>query len=165
MYLVNTRNANIYSLEEKKILRKFIIEYRNDRHFLGDTAISPDGQYLAASYLIDSYGDFVFPSVPKAFFSRIRIWNIENERLIKTLVGHRKGINAIAFSPDGKWLASAGKDSTIKFWRMPPRNYWIWLLAAGGLAVLVYYYSDRSFDTKRSRIDFFRRITRMSGNG
>ncbi|MEL6441662.1 MAG: WD40 repeat domain-containing protein [Cyanobacteria bacterium J06621_8] len=24
------------------------------------------------------------------------------------------------FSVDGKWLASAGRDSTIKFWQMPP---------------------------------------------
>ena len=164
--LLSERNANIYSLEENKLLHKFVIQHRNDRHYFSDTAISSNSKYLAVSYIIDSYGDgFLIPSYPKAFFSRIRIWNIENGRLIKTIVGHRKGINAIAFSPDGKWLASAGKDSTIKFWRMPPRNYWIWLLAAGGLAVLVYYYSDRSFDTKRSRIDFFRRITRMFENG
>ena len=135
------RNANIYSLEAKKLLRQFVIQDRNYRHYFSDTALSPNGKYLAVAYIIDSYGDgFLLPSIPKALFSRIRIWNTENGRLIKTFVGHKKGINAIAFSPNGKWLVSAGKDSTIKLWRMPPRNYgWLWLLGAGGLAVLVYW--------------------------
>lgn len=132
--------ANVYSLEDNKLLRKIKLKDPGKRHFLHKTTISPDGRYLAASYIIDSYGDgFLIPSYPKAFFSRIRIWNVENGRLIKTFVGHRKGINEIAFSPDGKWLASVGRDNRVKLWRMPPRNYRIWLLAAGGIAALVYW--------------------------
>ena len=138
---LSERDASTYSLEENKLLRRFVIEDQNDKHYFSNTAVSSNSKYLAVSYIIDSYGDgFLFPSVPKAFFSRIRIWNVENGRLIKTFVGHRKGINAIAFSPDGKLLASAGKDSTIKFWQVPPRNYnWLWLLGAGGLAALIYW--------------------------
>jgi len=32
------------------------------------------------------------------------------------LEGHTEGINAIAFSPDGKWLASVADDRTARLW-------------------------------------------------
>ena len=145
--LSNEQYIYIYSLEENKILRKFVIDYRNDRHYSSDTAISSNSKYLAVSYIIDSYGDgFLLPSYPKAFFSRIRIWNIENGRLIKTIAAHKKGINAIEFSPDGKWLASVGRDNRVKLWRMPLINYRIWLLAAGGLAAFLHWHRNQSRD-------------------
>ena len=36
--------------------------------------------------------------------------------LIQTLAGHSNSVNAIAFSPDGKQIASGSEDTTIKLW-------------------------------------------------
>lgn len=51
-----------------------------------------------------------------------------------------KEINAIAFSPDNKFLASAEKDNTIKLWRMPVYIGWLRsLVIYGSLGALVYW--------------------------
>jgi WD40 repeat protein len=40
----------------------------------------------------------------------------ENGRRLRTISGHREGVNAIAFTTDGQNLISASSDRTVRFW-------------------------------------------------
>ena len=42
------------------------------------------------------------------------------EMILQT--GHTQSVNAVAFSPDNRWLASGGKDNVIKIWDLTNGN-------------------------------------------
>ena len=58
--------------------------------------------------------------------------------LIQTLAGHSSWVSAIAFSPDGKQIASGSGDETIKLWdartsdlqkTLAGHSNWVWAVA------------------------------------
>jgi WD40 repeat protein len=75
-------------------------------------AFSPDGKMLAAgsgARLIWNPGDRPGPGVA-------RLWDVATGKLLYELKGHRGGVTSVAFTPDGKLLASASHDGTIGLW-------------------------------------------------
>jgi WD40 repeat protein len=72
-------------------------------------AFSPDGRSLAtgAGAIVDgqSFGELIFWD-----------WRQGRLRLRARYYDHTSIISALAFSPDGKWLATASWDKTIKLW-------------------------------------------------
>jgi len=46
----------------------------------------------------------------------VKLWDPNSGKLLRTLKGHEDGINALAFSPDGKMLASGGQDDQVILW-------------------------------------------------
>lgn len=66
-----------------------------------DIRFSPDGKRLASG----------------SFDHMVKLWDVENGRLLKTLVGHEQAVVGVDYSPDGKLLATGADDSTARFWR------------------------------------------------
>jgi WD40 repeat protein len=65
-------------------------------------AFSPDGRRLAGASLEDSSA---------------RIWDVTTGRQVCELHGHSANVTRLAFSPDGKRLATASEDHTVKVWK------------------------------------------------
>jgi WD40 repeat protein len=53
------------------------------------------------------------------------LWSIAEKKGVRTLYGHATRVQALAFSADGKWLATAAdfhRDYTVKDWKNDPRE-------------------------------------------
>jgi WD40 repeat protein len=68
---------------------------------LTDVALSSDNQWIAASSIHDP----------------IAVWKFDDPGIIRYTM-HHWGVDRIAFSPDGHWLASGGQDNLIRLWNM-----------------------------------------------
>jgi hypothetical protein len=71
---------------------------------VADVAFSPDGQSVVCAARNGRKNDV------------LQIWDYGKEKMRQEIEGHGQRINAVAYSPNGKMIASGSEDNTLRTW-------------------------------------------------
>jgi WD40 repeat protein len=77
----------------------------NTLHTVNSVAISPNGKQLAS-----------------ATGNAVKVWDVDKGKELFTVEGHQDEVSCVAFSSDGKLLASGSRDKTVKVWDVEKRQ-------------------------------------------
>jgi WD40 repeat protein len=111
---LGTGDLEVWNVKEEKLASKLITNSAAN-----SVAWSPDGRQIAFGSVLDpGRGDK----------GVVRVWDYAEgnedttEDDVTTLAGHTGDLTSVAWSPDGKQLASGSDDNTVKIWDLASRQ-------------------------------------------
>jgi outer membrane protein OmpA-like peptidoglycan-associated protein len=154
-------NRYLVSAGDKEIRVWHLASGRTERRILGskgqgregesrDMALSPDGKILAGGGIFAPVGaDFEKVLNAGINMGVIRLYDFVSGKMVGVLKGHTSPVNALAFSPDGRLLASIALDLSIRLWdltqsrtlRILGDNESVWS-TGGGMAARIAFSPD-----------------------
>lgn len=106
--LASAESSDTVCLREATTGKKIRELKRTDALSSAVIAFSPDGRLLAVGSSAPLDADTDKP--------RIDLWEVSTGLVRKELVGHTAKVTTLAFSDDGRWLASGSADTTVLVW-------------------------------------------------
>jgi sugar lactone lactonase YvrE len=104
------RGLSLYDVISGQLVRK--VAGHGGSHLFHSFAYSADGQYIASSV-------YAHEKAPSGMtLAEVRIWNVADGTLARTLDEKFSDVDGLSWSPDGKYLAVASDDSTVHLWEV-----------------------------------------------
>ncbi len=101
------RNRSLWNIKTDELLYSLTLP-STKRYTLDATAFNPNANVLATE---------MRDNTPvRRWNNAVWLWDTRTGKHIRTLTGHLSGISRMAFSSDGKQLASGGHDETVLLW-------------------------------------------------
>jgi WD40 repeat protein len=101
-------NGRLIELETGFAILDFDTNSKEDVFYQVSVAFSPDDRLLAVAQ-----GDLGLGGAPPA----LHLFDVQTGKKLRRLEGHDRDVTCLAFSLDGRILATGSMDQTIRFWR------------------------------------------------